>query len=267
MRFKLCIAVLLLACTFGSAGAQAPGQNSSVKLTGVGTVDAGDAPWALLTISMAPGWKTYWRSPGDAGIPPRFDWSGSINLKSAQVLWPAPRRFFDGYSHSIGYSAPRVDFPVRIEAKDPDRPVALSLLVDYAVCERVCIPERAELSGFVRSDPADPEPSAQLRAALAAVPVIEGTPGLPDIAHARRAEGSTSTAITVENGGDRDGLDLFVEGPNGEAMLVTERLKPSDPIVFSVPMRGAAEKLPESGAYRFTIVWDGGAVERRAEIQ
>ncbi|MCX8508161.1 MAG: protein-disulfide reductase DsbD family protein, partial [Rhodobacteraceae bacterium] len=36
---------------------------------------------AALRLTMAPGWKTYWRAPGDAGIPPRFDWTGSANLK------------------------------------------------------------------------------------------------------------------------------------------------------------------------------------------
>ena len=63
------------------------------------------------------GWKTYWRMPGDAGIPPQFDWSGSQNVKSVEVLWPAPQRFIDSGGETVGYKD-RVVFPLRIV---PDR--------------------------------------------------------------------------------------------------------------------------------------------------
>ncbi|RME94510.1 MAG: cytochrome C biogenesis protein, partial [Alphaproteobacteria bacterium] len=58
---------------------------------------------AGIHVQLEKGWKTYWRSPGDAGLPPSFDWSGSRNVKSATVLWPAPKRFPDPYGASIGY--------------------------------------------------------------------------------------------------------------------------------------------------------------------
>ena len=45
---------------------------------------------AAVEIRLAPGWHTYWRVPGEAGIPPRFDWSGSQNLAAVAYEWPRP---------------------------------------------------------------------------------------------------------------------------------------------------------------------------------
>src|SRR6476661_4306539 len=51
---------------------------------------------AGVEIKLEPGWKTYWRYPGDSGVPPTFDFSASDNVKEATVLFPAPVRFPDG---------------------------------------------------------------------------------------------------------------------------------------------------------------------------
>ena len=61
---------------------------------------------AGIEIRLDPGWKTYWRYPGDSGVPPTLDFAGSENVKSVTALWPAPQRFADGAGgHSIGYLA------------------------------------------------------------------------------------------------------------------------------------------------------------------
>ena len=67
---------------------------------------------AALRITLNPGWKTYWRAPGDAGIPPLLDWSGSGNLESAEVTWPTPEVFSQNGMRSIGYTEELV-LPVR----------------------------------------------------------------------------------------------------------------------------------------------------------
>src|SRR5262245_48206912 len=77
------------------------GSNWSVRLIG-GAAQAGLVR-AGIEIKLDPGWKTYWRYPGDSGIPPRFDFAGSGNVKAVAVMWPAPHRFPDGAGHSIGY--------------------------------------------------------------------------------------------------------------------------------------------------------------------
>ena len=58
---------------------------------------------AGIELRLAPGWKTYWRYPGDSGIPPRFDFAKSRNVKSVTVRWPAPQRLTDESGTSIGY--------------------------------------------------------------------------------------------------------------------------------------------------------------------
>jgi len=94
-------------------------------------------------IVMAPGYKTYWRSPGDFGVPPVFDWSGSTNIGGLDVRWPAPERFQDVNGHSIGYVG-EVVIPVSVQPVDPSKPVMLVLKLDYAVCDKICVPVKGE---------------------------------------------------------------------------------------------------------------------------
>src|SRR6202051_845620 len=93
-----------------------------------------------IAFQLQPGWKTSWRTPGDSGVPPRFDFSKSENIEAVTVLWPAPLKFDDGAGgHSVGYHD-QVVLPLRIVAKNTDKPVTLRATVQYAVCEKLCIP-------------------------------------------------------------------------------------------------------------------------------
>src|ERR1700681_1382682 len=92
---------------------------------------------------LQPGWKTYWRTPGDSGVPPRFDFSKSDNIEAVTILWPAPSKFDDGAGgHSLGYHN-QIVLPLRIVAKNADKPVTLRAEINYAVCEKLCIPAEA----------------------------------------------------------------------------------------------------------------------------
>src|SRR6476660_6276949 len=93
-----------------------------------------------IAIQLQPGWKTYWRTPGDSGVPPRFDFSKSDNVEAVTVLWPAPMKFDDGGGGiSLGYQN-QVVLPLRIVPKSTDKPVTLRADINYAVCEKLCIP-------------------------------------------------------------------------------------------------------------------------------
>lgn len=96
-------------------------------------------------IIMSPDYKTYWRSPGEFGVPPSFDWSGSTNIGGLDVRWPVPERFQDSAGYSIGYVG-EVVIPISVQPVDPSRPVMIVLKLDYAVCEKICIPARGEAS-------------------------------------------------------------------------------------------------------------------------
>ena len=92
-----------------------------------------------LEFNLAEGWHTYWRYPGDAGVPPHFDFSGSQNLKAVEVLWPAPRRLPEAGLDTIGYDRD-VILPLRVTPQDPAKPVTLQVTLDYAICEKLCVP-------------------------------------------------------------------------------------------------------------------------------
>ena len=120
-------------------------QRAAVRL--IAGAQHGAVRRAGIEIRLAPGWKTYWRYPGDSGIPPRFDFSQSKNVKSVTVRYPAPHRLTDESGTSIGYKG-GVVFPLDIVPQNAAQPVMLAVKADYAVCEKICIPAegKAELS-------------------------------------------------------------------------------------------------------------------------
>ena len=100
---------------------------------------------AALDLQLAPQWKTYWRAPGEAGIPPVFDWSGSTNLKSVQFHWPSPQVITLNGMMSIGYLDELV-LPVEVVPVDPAKPVTLALKMDLGICHDICMPAHLTFS-------------------------------------------------------------------------------------------------------------------------
>lgn len=132
---------------------------------------------AGLQLTLAPGWKTYWRNPGEAGIPPLFNWSGSENLKSVRVHWPSPAVFHTNGMQSIGYHD-QVTLPLEVTAIDPDKPVRLHATVDLGVCKDICLPAALDLTTNLVGPGA---PDAAIEQALAARPKDAAKAGLSAI--------------------------------------------------------------------------------------
>lgn len=236
-----CVSVTLVAA--GSARADASAwdgdKRASMRLIAAAKQGEGKATVhrAGVEIKLAPGWKTYWRYPGDSGIPPRFDFSNSTNVKSATVSYPAPHRFVDGGGTSIGYKQ-GVVFPVSIVPADPAKPVTLSLKLEYAVCEKLCVPA---------------EGSAKLD--------ISGKPAVTDAAFTE-GEAQVPKASKVGASGKfvirsvkRDGKKVFVDVavPAGEtAELFAEGPTPEWALPVPMPVDGAP-----TGEQRFTFELDG----------
>jgi DsbC/DsbD-like thiol-disulfide interchange protein len=108
------------------------------------TQDADEVTLAV-QIQLDKGWKTYWRSPGDSGLPPRFDWKGSTNVASVEILWPTPKAVTSGGLLTWGYDG-EVIFPIIVRLKNPAEDVQVNLEFNYGVCEKICIPLRNEFS-------------------------------------------------------------------------------------------------------------------------
>lgn len=130
-----------------------------------GWVDAAGNRVAALELVLEPGWKTYWRSPGDSGLPPEFDWSGSRNLAGVSFHWPAPQPVVSGGEVSLGFRD-RLVLPFTAHAEDPQHPVTVKAAVELGLCERICVPAHLELE----ADAPDPQPDPVIEAALAAAP-------------------------------------------------------------------------------------------------
>lgn len=174
-------AACLAACL---AGASVPAAGQSLVSTGEsfvsveilpGSAEADGSRMIGLVLDLAPEWKTYWRSPGEAGIPPRIDWSGSDNLADFQIYWPRPKVFESFGLTTIGY-ARRVVLPVQLTPKDPSLPITLDLQMDLGVCRDICVFESTsvarELPGGLAGD------VAPIETALASVPPVGADAGL-----------------------------------------------------------------------------------------
>lgn len=129
---------------------------------------------AAMRLVLAPGWKTYWRAPGEAGIPPRFNWSGSENLAGVQIHWPRPAMFDVNGLRTFGYHDTLV-LPIEIAAKDPAQPVRLKAAVDLGVCDEICVPMALDLKADIQPGGA---PVPEIRAALADQPETARKAGL-----------------------------------------------------------------------------------------
>ncbi len=111
---------------------------------------------AGLELKVKPGWKTYWRSPGDAGLPPRLDWTASKNLGKAALAYPTPKRFKLFGIQTFGYGG-QVVFPVEVSVAKPGEAVSLSATVEVLVCEKICVPQTLNLALDLPAGAATPD--------------------------------------------------------------------------------------------------------------
>jgi len=241
----------------GDASAWDGDQRAAVRL--IAGAQRGTVRRAGIEIRLAPGWKTYWRYPGDSGIPPRFDFSHSKNVKSVTVRYPAPHRLTDESGTSIGYKH-GVVFPLDIVPQNAAQPVVLAVIADYAVCEKICIPAegKAELNLTGR-------PGAQdgwLKQNDALVPVA-----------AQIGEGGTLAVRSVTRENKRilvdvaapGAIELFAEGPAADwALPVPAPVDgaPAGQQRFAFELEGLPPNTRPGGAtLMLTAVSGGQAIE------
>ncbi len=218
---------------------------------------------AALRITLAPGWKTYWRAPGDAGIPPRFGWSGSRNLSAVQFHWPRPEVYTINGMRSIGYYGELI-LPIELTPTDATQDIALTAKIEMGVCQEVCIPMTARISADLNAAGAS---DARIATALNAQPTS---------AREGRVAGVTCRIEPI-----RDGLRLT-------AQITMPAIGSNEVAVFELPdqtiwiseaasnrqgaqLVASSDLVPPSGApfmldrsdVRITVFGDGRAVEMK----
>lgn len=276
-------ALLALVAASGPAGASGPTGNPAAS--GWATADhaqirlisstATHGPGALklgLHVRLDEGWKTYWRSPGDAGLPPVLDWTGSGNLAGATMHWPAPVRFDQYGVTSFGYRD-EVVYPITVKTRTPGQAARLRLAVDYAVCREVCIPLRAELAlDLAPSDSGAPGPS--VFAAL-----IERYSGR--VPGSAQAFGARVESVVASGSGEAQALEvtvlserplespfMVVEGPPEFRFGASETrlLEGGSRVVFRIPCRGSMSGDTLAGRSVTLSLFDGARGFRHTAV-
>ncbi|MGC8201553.1 protein-disulfide reductase DsbD domain-containing protein [Aliiroseovarius sp. PTFE2010] len=218
---------------------------------------------AALRVRLAPGWKTYWRAPGEAGIPPRFDWAGSQNIGSVAFHWPTPVVFEQNGVRTIGYKDELV-LPIELTPATPGQPIKMLSAVELGICEDICMPVTVQINAIL---PATGGANPAIRAALADQPSSANRAGVERV---------TCDAQPIS-----DGLRLT-------ASLTMPALGPSEVAVVELPdesiwvseadtrrdgarLTAQSDLVPPSAApfmldrseIRITVIADGHAVDIR----
>jgi len=242
-------------------------QSSARLIAGLARAETGGRQFrAGVEIKLKPGWKTYWRYPGDSGVPPVFDFSNSQNVKTVTVLYPAPMRFADGAGgSSIGYTG-NVILPLHVVPQDAARPVTLRLKLDYAACEKLCVPAQAQLE-LALTGAASAQEHA-LSEAEARVPKLTeiGDRGVPAIRAVRREAGPGKPRVVVDVSVPAGAtVVLFAEGPTAHwALPLPEPIAgaPAGLQRFAFALDGLPPgDKPEGAKLRLTAVAGNKAVE------
>jgi DsbC/DsbD-like thiol-disulfide interchange protein len=239
---------------------------SRARLVTGGTAKSGGGRLAGLEIAMADGWKTYWRMPGDAGVPPQFDWSGSTNVASVNVLYPAPTRMAEAGGEVLGYKH-AVLFPIEVTPQDPAKPVALKLALEFGICREICVPATANLEASLPPSGKGAHAGA-IDAAIGHVPrpAVSRRPTDPELRQVTVVNGETGPRLHIAAmfpGGK--GGDVFVEAPDGLYVPLPRRqAQDADGVVrFAAALPGDLVRDLKGKALTLTLVSETGATEAR----
>ena len=221
-RIAACALGLVLAALSTGGAIAAPGASPWVKteqtelrlIAATETVGAAETLRLGLHFKLKPGWKIYWRSPGDAGFPPIPDWSSSRNLESAVMQWPAPERFSVLGLETLGYKK-EVVFPITVTREDATKPLRLSGVIRYLVCDEICIPYDADVALNVAQGPLRPSPFAHVISRFQSnVPGDGNRHGLTiDAAETWKRGKTTMLRVRVTAAEPFRAPDLYPEGP------------------------------------------------------
>ncbi|MGB7317797.1 MAG: protein-disulfide reductase DsbD domain-containing protein [Planktotalea sp.] len=217
---------------------------------------------AAVQLSLKPGWHTYWRAPGDAGIPPLFDLSGSGNFKGVQVIWPRPDVYTDNGLRSIVYYD-EVVLPLRVMPKANGKDIALTAKIDVGICKDICVPQTLNVSAVLPATANKRDP--RIAAALADRPFSGKQAGAKNLRCqiSPSADGiKLATTLTLPRVGQREAVIietadplLWVAEPE-----VTRNGNQLSAITEIQNVEGAPFMLNRSGI-RITVLGESRAVE------
>lgn len=255
------LTLALLPATLLPCGAEVLRQEDIVKAELLpGWRETDGRQMAALHLQLRDDWKTYWRAPGDAGVPPEFDWSGSENLGNVRPIWPRPDLFEFQGMQTIGYQNSLV-LPLEITPLDASQPVVLRASIDLGLCKDICVPAQLVLGDDL---PMPGAPDPLIATALRSLPQDGPSAGLANLACTSEVidDGLRVTArMTLPQGSGSETVVMEPQAPVWVSDAVVSR--EGDVLIAAadfVPPPGESFDLqPET--LRLTVLDDSRAVE------
>ena len=261
MTRTIALALVLLPATLLPSGAEVLRQEDIVKAELLpGWREADGRQMAALHLQLRDEWKTYWRAPGDAGVPPEFDWSGSENLASVRPIWPRPDLFDFQGMQTIGYQHSLV-LPLEVTPLDSSKPVVLRASIDLGLCKDICVPAQLVLGDDL---PMPGAPDPLIATALRSLPQDGASAGLADLACTTEQidDGLRVTArMTLPQG---SGSETVVMEPQAPVWVSDATVRREGNVLIAaadfVPSPGQSFDL-QPDTRRLTVLDDTRAVE------
>lgn len=217
---------------------------------------------AAVRLDLDEGWKTYWRAPGDAGIPPVFDFLGSRNLVDFSVIWPTPVVFDQAGMQSVGYTEVVV-LPIRFDTRHKNRDVQLRGQVELGVCKEICLPVTIDIDAVLSAD-ATKKP-ASIRLAQASVPYTAEEAGVKSAICKLEATASgleITTRVVLPSAGEKE--VVILESANNDLWLSETNSSRDGDVLTSVSslvsLSGAPVAVKRSDI-RITVLGSDHAVD------
>lgn len=230
-------------------------EGGRIRLVTASQPDASGQLNGVLQIDLKPGWKTYWRDPGDSGVPPQITVDGE-QIREAKMAFPAPVRHDDGYSEWAGYDR-SVLLPVSFTLPDgalPEGGIAATVLV--GICEKICIPVHADLVVETAHPTHAVIEEALVRNAQAALP---GAP-TPGFGASLASSHGTAMMVTASVPQSTQSAELFVAGEDGYAFGTPVAKAGDGKFTFEVPVLSRPAEKPSGEGVPYTLTSSGGAV-------
>lgn len=240
-------------------------EGGAVRLISSGEME--DGAYKLgLEFSLEPGWHTYWRFPGESGIPPQLDFTGSSNLASEQLLFPAPSRYNDGYSSSIVYEQSLV-LPLLIKPTSPDASVDLKASLFFGVCSTICVPGEASFSlSLSPENQVDTLAQTLIKRDEATLPT-EGAEADQKISSVALSGSGADQLLTITANVTSEDFDLFAEGPEGSYIALPHlKAQKAQEATWTLSTHGLAQAADGSTHLTLLLVDGDRAYETHHEL-
>ena len=224
--------------------------------------------WLGLQVKLDPDFKTYWRSPGDAGVPPELDWTASRNVAGLTIAWPTPTRYVLAGYHTFGY-ANEVVLPLKVTLERPGEPVAIRLELAIGICRDICVLGEASFKLDLPVGAATPAPhAATIERYRARVPGVPQGIAISGWVENRSGEVALTVDATRDDGPGFGAIDVIVEGLDGIAIpppAIERRSARQVAAVYRWSAKDAAAVVP-GRTITVTLIEAGRGVEQRVTL-